>query len=117
MNKGEWGEPCVALRLLADGRLYMADEDSQKRPDEWMSVVELIRHETEERVVKYSRDPETLKVTIDVNGELIDSLQTSDFTDAADELSDDIRTGRGTFEVSKDVDNFFQVSPDDEPVN
>lgn len=25
LNRGEWGEPYVALRLLGDGRLQMAD--------------------------------------------------------------------------------------------
>ena len=29
MNKGEWGELYVALRLLANGRLYMADKNGQ----------------------------------------------------------------------------------------
>lgn len=110
MNKGEWGEPYVALRLLADGRLYMADKNGQKRPDEWMNVVELIRHETAERVVKYNRDPETLMVNIDVNGEPIASLPASDFTNAADVLSNDIRTGRGTFEVSEEVSLFFDLA-------
>lgn len=29
LNKGEWGEPYVALRLLGDGRLQMADGNGE----------------------------------------------------------------------------------------
>ena len=33
-NKGEWGEPYVALKLIGDGRLYIADEQGNKKPIE-----------------------------------------------------------------------------------
>ena len=58
-NKGEWGEPYVAIRVLGERKLYIADADGNKNPHEWMDIVELIRHETMERIVFYvfiSRD-------------------------------------------------------------
>lgn len=107
MNKGEWGEPYVALRLLADGRLPMADEHGSKRSDEWMEVIGLIRREAADRVVRYNRNPETLYVDIDVNGSPVVSLPASDFTNAADSLASDIASGRGTFEASDEVTKFL----------
>ena len=41
-NKGEWGEPYVALRLLGDGKMYLADDNNMKNPNEWMKILELI---------------------------------------------------------------------------
>ena len=40
-NKGEWGEPYVAIRVLGEGKLYIADADGNKNPHEWMDIVEL----------------------------------------------------------------------------
>lgn len=108
LNKGEWGEPYVALRLLGEGKLFMADEDGNPKLDEWMDVIELIRKETADRVVTYGRDPETTMVDIDVNGSLIASVPASDFLMQADKLAVEIRTGKGaSFEVSDQFTEFF----------
>lgn len=111
LNKGEWGEPYVALRLLADGKLQMADENGDAKPDEWMSVVELIRHETADRIVVYCRNAENAMIDIDVNGELVASLPAEAFLLAADRLSHDIVNGQGhSFEVSSEVNEFFLLA-------
>ena len=34
-NKGEWGEPYVAIRVLGERKLYIADADGNKNPHEW----------------------------------------------------------------------------------
>lgn len=111
LNKGEWGEPYVALKLLGDGRLQMVDENGDVKPDEWMDVVELIRHETADRVVTYGRDAETTMINVEINGEPVASLPAKDFLDAANKLSQDIRNGRGaSFEVSEEVNDFFLLA-------
>lgn len=111
LNRGEWGEPYVALKLLGDGRLQMADENGQVKSDEWMDVVELIRHETADRVVTYGRDAETTVIDIEINGSLVASLPAKDFLEAANKLSRDIRAGKGaSFEVSDEVNDFFLVA-------
>ena len=108
LNRGEWGEPYTALRLIGDGRLYVADENGNKRTDEWMNVLEVIRHETLERVVTYGRDPETLMVSVSVNGRPCVCLPASDFVGAADSLLGDIGAGRGhVFGVSEFVAEFL----------
>lgn len=111
LNKGEWGEPYVALRLLGDGRLSLADGNGDKRPNEWMNVVEVIRHETADRIVRYNRDVETSMVSVSVNGEECVRLPASDFISSANALKDDIVTGRGrSFSVSEDVASFLQIA-------
>ena len=111
LNKGEWGEPYVALKLLGDGRLHMADENGEVKPDEWMDVVELIRHEAADRIVTYGRGAESTMIDIGINGSPAASLPAKDFLEAANRLSHDIRTGRGSsFEVSDEVNDFFLLA-------
>lgn len=111
LNKGEWGEPYVALKLLGDGRLQMADENGEVKPDEWMDIIELIRHEAADRVVTYGRDAETTMIDVDINGDLVASLPAEDFLKAANMLSRDIRAGSGaSFEVSDEVNDFFTLA-------
>jgi len=45
-NKGEWSEPYVVLRLLADGRLYQADKNMLPSADDFSNVIEVIRGDT-----------------------------------------------------------------------
>jgi len=44
-NKGEWSEPYVLLRLLADGKLYLGDENFNKIKNILYPVIKVIRHE------------------------------------------------------------------------
>ena len=53
MNRGEWSEPYVALKLLGDQKIYMADEYGNINLSEWMTVLRLVRQETKERQVSY----------------------------------------------------------------
>lgn len=111
LNKGEWGEPYVALRLAGDGRLYISDENGNKIPDEWMNVLEVIRRETAERTVTYGRDPETTMVTVKVNGDECMLLPASDFLVAANTLAADIGSGKGSsFDVSESVQKFLSIA-------
>ena len=45
-NKGEWSEPYVAIRLLGEGKLYLADADGNKNENEWMQILDVLRYET-----------------------------------------------------------------------
>ena len=49
-NKGEWAELYTALKLLAEGKLYLADRNGNKSINQYMELLELIRHETEARI-------------------------------------------------------------------
>lgn len=108
-NRGEWGEPYAAIRILGDGKLYIADADGNKNPNEWMSLIELIRHETLERIVSYRYQENNVDIDIYVNDVYILSLPASDFIRMADELADEIRRGKGrSFNVSDSVMNFLR---------
>ena len=108
-NKGEWGEPYAAIRILGDGKLYIADADGNKNPSEWMSVIELIRHETASRIVSYKYKPEDVTIDIFVNATPTASFSAADFIDMADRLADEIRNGKGSsFNVSSDMTDFFE---------
>ena len=45
-NKGEWSEPYVVFRLLADGKLCQADSNLLPSPNEFSHVLEVIRGDT-----------------------------------------------------------------------
>lgn len=45
-NKGEWSEPYVVLRLLADGKLSQADKDMLPSPDDFSTVLKVVRGDT-----------------------------------------------------------------------
>lgn len=42
-NKGEWSEPYVVLRLLADGKLFQADEDLNPSTEDFAHILEIVR--------------------------------------------------------------------------
>ena len=44
-NKGEWSEIYVLLRLLADGRIYAADENLQRLENVYFPILKIIREE------------------------------------------------------------------------
>jgi len=109
-NKGEWGEPYAALRILGDGKLYIADKNGNKNPKEWMNVLELIRHEAADRIVTYHLNgEENIGIEIWVNNNHKTSLDAIRFLSMANRLSSEIVNGRGrSFEVSEEIQNFLQ---------
>ena len=109
-NKGEWGEPYAALRILGEGKLYIADKNGNKNQKEWMSVLELIRHETIDRIVTYQlNDLEEIRIEIAVNDEYKTTINALRFLNMADRLSSEIVNGRGrSFDVSEEVQEFLK---------
>jgi len=109
-NKGEWGEPYAALRMLGDGKLYIADKKGNKNPEEWMNVLELIRHEAIDRIVTYRLNAlEGTNIEIAVNNNYKTTVSTASFLNMADRLSSEIVNGRGrSFEVSEEVQAFLK---------
>lgn len=107
-NKGEWSEPYVVTRVLGEGKLYLADENGNRNIQEWMDVLELIRHETADRLVEYKCPADATMVDIYVNGECCASVLAADFLRIADDLAGEIVNGSGSsFNVSEDITNFF----------
>lgn len=92
-NKGEWSEPYAALRIIGDGKLYLADNDNKRKANEWMEVLEVIRKETTERIVRYGIDAKNCVVRITVNDEPVRSFLATEFVAAADRLLSEIKGG------------------------
>ena len=107
-NKGEWSEPYVALTALGNGRIGLADENGERMNGQWLNVIEVIRYETENRIVKYNYDPGEVDIDIMVNNEIVVNVNASEFFEAANRLKKEILAGSGTFEVSNDLKSFFE---------
>ena len=64
MNKGEWAEFYVMLKLLGEGKLYAADNMLKKKLDTYLDVLKIIRQEFETQVLEYIVDQEKSLVTV-----------------------------------------------------
>ena len=108
MNRGEWGEPYAALRLLGDRKLFLSDEDGNANPEEWMEVLKIVRQETVDRLVTYSCNLNDLNVEIEVNNQHISSIPSERFLHVAELLKSDIISASGrSFDVSREILDFI----------
>lgn len=106
-NKGEWSEPYVALRLLGDGKLYLADDNGDIKEDHWLNILNVLRHETNNRRVIYENSNED-HVSVLVNGENTKIIPAERFLFYADKLKSEILSSSGSsFPVSEDIIEFF----------
>lgn len=107
-NKGEWSEPYVALRVLGEGKLNLADDEGNALPGQWLNVLDVIRHETKERIVEYNLSGDSI-VDISVDGDNVVSVPASLFLEYAEKLKDEILEASGnSFSVSEDIKEFFE---------
>ena len=108
-NKGEWSEPYVAIRLLGEGKLYLADENGEKNENEWMEVLDVLRYETNCHLVKYHYDAQETAVTVYIGTQVVIKVLAADFLRYADMLKDEIISGRGhAFSISDEIMDFFE---------
>ena len=64
LNKGEWAEFYVMLKLLGEGKLYTADKLLRKNYKSYLDILKIIRQECENQVLEYIIDEEKSTVTI-----------------------------------------------------
>lgn len=83
-NIGEWSELYTMFKLLADGKLYAADADTNKIPDIYYDVLKIIRG-TGNNKLEYRRNGE-IKVVSASTGETICSVLISSFIEQTDKL-------------------------------
>ena len=109
MNRGEWGETYAALRLLGYKKLFMANENGDPNPNEWMDVLKIVRQETNDRIVTYHCNDADDNIEIEINNAPVASVQATRFRYMADLLRADITNATGrSFNVSDEVVNFLQ---------
>ena len=68
-NKGEWTEPYVLLKLLADQELHFGDEYLNKIKDIVMPIISVVRQEQEyQTVYSYDKDKRNIIISIGETG-------------------------------------------------
>lgn len=68
-NKGEWSELYAMFKLLAEGRLYAADEKANKITDTYYDVLKVLREEGNQNL-EYRREGDIVVVDADSGSEL-----------------------------------------------
>lgn len=99
-NVGEWSELYTLFKLLADGKLYAADADTNKIPNIYYDVLKVIRAQADEKL-EYCRSAE-VKVINAETGDEICSVPIATFVEQTDKLLAGIKakTGsKGAFEL------------------
>ena len=99
-NIGEWSELYTLFKLLADGKLYAADADTNKIPDIYYDIIKVLRKERESNL-EYCRDSE-IKVVNAETGKVICSVPIQSFIDQTDIMLENIRANsskKGAFEM------------------
>ena len=103
-NKGEWSEIYVLLRLLADGKIYAADDGLNKLKDVYFPIIEIIRKETKDET-KYAAGA---IISIYINDLKVKELPAAEFETEAEFLLNKIKskTSKGSFSIEK-TENFM----------
>ena len=98
LNKGEWAEFYVMLKLLGEGKLYTADKLLRKNYKSYLDILKIIRQECENQVLEYIIDEEKSTVTIKPqdSGTVFAVIPTSDFNENAKTLFDGIKNEKGS---------------------
>ncbi len=112
LNKGEWAEFYVMLKLLGDGRLYTADKLLKKNYSSYLDVLKIIRQELDIQVLEYIVDKDNAVVNIkDQNsGTLLTSIPITEFSYNAQLLFNGIRNLKGnSVPAPDDVCNFAKI--------
>ncbi len=68
LNKGEWAEFYVMLKLLGEGKLYTADNMLRKKLNSYLDVLKIIRQEFDVEVLEYIINEYTATVVVKPQG-------------------------------------------------
>lgn len=93
-NVGEWSELYTLFKLLADGKLYAADADTNKIPDIYYDVLKVIRAQGND-TLEYCRTAE-VKVINAGSGEEICSIPVASFIEQTDKLLAGLKAKKNT---------------------
>jgi len=112
LNKGEWAEFYVMLRLLGEGRLYTADKLLRKNYKSYLDVLKVIRQECDSQVLDYIIDESKSTVTIkpQESETILAQIPMSEFLMYSRHLFDGIKDEKGSsVPAPDDVCDFAQV--------
>ena len=103
-NKGEWSEVYAFLRLLADGRLFAADEQLNRIANMFFPIIKIFREETVGTPYQYLPNSTNAEIEIYLNDEHVLRLPSLTFEVEANRLLTEINergAGSGAFEVPR----------------
>ncbi|MBQ8163817.1 MAG: HpaII family restriction endonuclease [Clostridia bacterium] len=98
LNKGEWAEFYVMMKLLGEGRLYTANKLLQKNYQNYLDVLRIIRQECESQVLEYIIDEPNAVVIVKPQDSdtILATMPVKDFNDYAKMLFDGIKDVKGS---------------------
>ena len=104
LNKGEWAEFYVMLKLLGEGKLYTADKMLKKKLDSYLDILKVIRQEYETQVLEYIVDEKGAAVTIKPQGsdEAFEVVPMRQFSENALTLFNSIKHAKGSSVAAPD---------------
>lgn len=97
-NKGEWSEVYTLFKLLADGKLYIGDENQNLIKDYYFPIVQILRNEKDGEFIYKVNKNNTIEIVNDFNNESI-LLDVVEFKNAAVSLLNEIKTRNKTFAI------------------
>lgn len=95
LNKGEWAEFYVLLKLLGEGRLYTADQLLRKNIRNYLDIVRIIRQELDTMPMDYVLNGGNETVIIECRGEILAEIPMKEFRQNASDLFNGIRSLKG----------------------
>lgn len=112
LNKGEWAEFYVMLKLLGEGKLYTADRLLQKNYNNYLDVLKIIRQECDNNVLEYIIDSTEKLVTVQIQNEntILATIPSEEFNLNATTLFEGIKNLKGrSVEAPDSVCEFAKV--------
>jgi len=106
-NKGEWSELYTLLKLAADGRLYAADENTNKIDTIYYDILKIIRSQKDDNW-QYIRNG-NIKVIAESTGVEVATIPISEFEENTELLLSSIKAVKskdGSFEIPA-IDSFI----------
>ena len=108
-NKGEWSEIYVFLKLLADGRLYAADENLGKIENIFYPILSIRRNDSSGEM-HFARDAENsiIKITDSLTDQILSQVPTTDFSNASQKLLSAIQSSKGSAFSVPEIEEFLR---------
>ncbi|WP_251197297.1 HpaII family restriction endonuclease [Anaerotardibacter muris] len=100
-NKGEWSELYALFKILADGRIYAANDKAERIAEVYYPVVKATRDERQGSTVEYyiNRDEGTIDLV--VNGIKEGVIPKTTLEEKAEELLFEINMNSNSFEITQ----------------
>ena len=97
-NKWEWPEVYTILRILADGKVYMADSELNKLEDVYLPIIKTIREGTKDETKEYTAGE---MISIYINGSKVKELPATEFESESVNLlnENNSKDSKGAFSV------------------